>query len=609
MLLRSLNLRGLVTAALLLLSQLAVANVFDLGREPQLDLNPHIQYLEDFEGRLQLQDVTRKSQWATQSDHSFNQGYSTSAWWLKLELRNDSEQPQERLLELGYAVLDHVDVYVVSEQGLAREFNSGDELEFHQRPHESRYFAFPLSWDSRQTLTIYLRLQSSSAIQAPLVLWQKGAYTVYENNSSILQGLYYGGMIVIVVYNLLIFIALRERTYLYYVGFVISLPLFFASLSGQAYRYLWPESVVWNGLSIPVFISLSILFGALFTRRFLNLANISPGLDRLLLAFAAVGACMLVISFFTSYKTSIHLLVPLTMLTVTVNITAAVYAWSRRVEAAPTYVIAWGCFVVGTLVLSLNKLNIVPTNVVTEYAIQIGSVLEAVLLSLGMAERINSERRLRYEAQEDSLTTQRRLNTELEQRVAERTSELAALNHKLQELSTTDQLTQLKNRRYLETAMETEWLRCLRFQHPLSLLILDVDHFKQVNDRYGHSAGDLCLKRVADQLLQCVRFPSDTVARYGGEEFCMILPETDAAGAYTVAERIRRKLVELKIATAAETFSVTASIGLCSVVPSAATSLEKVVNAADAALYQSKQNGRNRTTLYRLESDVVPFAN
>jgi diguanylate cyclase len=230
---------------------------------------------------------------------------------------------------------------------------------------------------------------------------------------------------------------------------------------------------------------------------------------------------------------------------------------------------------------------------------QFGSVFEAVLLSFALAERINIERKLRFAAQDEALQITRRLNLELEQRVQERTSELELLNTKLQELSNTDQLTQLKNRRYMDQLIRKEWSRCKRYGHFLSVMILDVDFFKNVNDQYGHSAGDTCLKQIAKRMLDCLRRPSDQVARYGGEEFCIILPETDSKGAQLVAERIRKKISSQTITTEDAQFSVTVSIGIESEIPLDQTSVETMLHRADLALYHSKQNGRNLVTLFR----------
>ncbi|HVK98763.1 MAG TPA: diguanylate cyclase [Dongiaceae bacterium] len=570
-----------------------------LSGEGKVMLDNAVRYLQDAGGALTVDQVRQPGTvWQQNGEHAFKQGYNASAWWLHLRLSNPDSLAQQRMLELSYAVLDYVDAYVYSGDTQLQHYQMGDRYPYSQRPVESRLFVIPLQWEPGQTLDLYYRIQSSSSVQAPLVLWQDHAFSTFENNSTILQGFYYGAMVVIVIYNLLIFFMLWERSYFYYVGFVLSMPLFMAAFSGDGFRYLWPNNVAMNDHAIPVFLAASLMFGALFTRSFLRLNRLSNRLDKLVLTFAILGGSMMVVSPFLPYHITIKLLVPLGLFACMGDMLAGVVAWRRGVATARYYCIAWASFLTASMVLALNKLNFLPTNWFTEYSIQFGAVLEAVLLSFALAERINVERRLRYEAQTDALQVTRRLNEDLELRVHERTEELEKANRKLEELSQTDQLTGLKNRRFLDGALREEWNRCQRYQHSLSLLLLDIDFFKKVNDEHGHQTGDFCLQQVAKRIAISSRWPSDKVARYGGEEFCLLLPETDAAGAMIVAERIRAAIASEPIETDAGSLSVTVSLGVFTLIPDDNSSLEQLVHNADMALYTSKEHGRNRITQF-----------
>jgi two-component system cell cycle response regulator len=170
-------------------------------------------------------------------------------------------------------------------------------------------------------------------------------------------------------------------------------------------------------------------------------------------------------------------------------------------------------------------------------------------------------------------------------------------HHKLQELSARDGLTGLYNRRELEKRLQEETQRARRYSHPYSVLMLDIDHFKDVNDRYGHQTGDDVLVTVADLVRLTVR-PVDLVSRYGGEELAVILPETDASGARLVAERIRRTIEEsLTTTSQGDTIHVTVSIGLATFPRDSATGAG-LVYAADQALYAAKVDGRNIVRSY-----------
>ncbi len=208
---------------------------------------------------------------------------------------------------------------------------------------------------------------------------------------------------------------------------------------------------------------------------------------------------------------------------------------------------------------------------------------------LTVVEAVNSylqEKKL----QEQTLKLQQ-MNEEL-QRLA---GELQQANQELQRLAVTDSLTQLSNRRQFDEYLIHEWLRMMREQQFLSLILCDVDFFKNYNDKYGHPAGDYCLRVVAKALRQQVKRPGDLVARYGGEEFVVILPNTPAEGAIQVAENIREKIKSLNIPHSQSKAGgcITVSLGISSVVPNPSYSPSDLIVAADEALYQAKRQGRD----------------
>ncbi|HUA78879.1 MAG TPA: diguanylate cyclase, partial [Dyella sp.] len=165
----------------------------------------------------------------------------------------------------------------------------------------------------------------------------------------------------------------------------------------------------------------------------------------------------------------------------------------------------------------------------------------------------------------------------------------------LVELAMRDSLTGVPNRRAFEEALAREWRVATRTQHPISLLLIDVDFFKQYNDRYGHPAGDDCLRHIAAVLQQALQRPTDILARYGGEEFALILPDTPQHGAKDVATRLCSSVRLLDIPhEGADTHKVTISIGVASTTPANGGTPEELVAAADQALYRAKHNGRNR---------------
>ena len=231
--------------------------------------------------------------------------------------------------------------------------------------------------------------------------------------------------------------------------------------------------------------------------------------------------------------------------------------------------------------------------------VSLGVRIGALLLLLGVGAMFS--RRLRAEATEQARLREAvsAANLALEEKVQQRTNELEAANRKLLDLSSTDGLTGLANRRRFDAVWETEWQRALRQGLSLAVAMIDVDQFKTYNDHYGHQAGDECLKQVAQVLGTMAQRSGELAARYGGEEFVVILPSLDRDEALTEAERIRAAVQALHIEHAFGTGAgvLTISIGVATCIPSQGESSAGLLRAADAALYEAKHLGRNRVQL------------
>ncbi|MEH2296092.1 diguanylate cyclase domain-containing protein [Nostoc sp.] len=195
----------------------------------------------------------------------------------------------------------------------------------------------------------------------------------------------------------------------------------------------------------------------------------------------------------------------------------------------------------------------------------------------------------------------------LEKRVQERTAELVIAkekaedaNQKLEQLVNLDGLTQVANRRCFDGRLQAEWKRLAQEQQPLSLILFDVDKFKSYNDYYGHVEGDHCLIRIAQTAQQMVRYPTDLVARYGGEEFSVLLPNTDLVGAIKVAQRIQQAIHDQSIPHTQSDIRdiVTVSLGITSVIPTCDIKPDTLIISADKAMYNAKQQGRDRYCTY-----------
>lgn len=584
-----------------------------LDDRPSIGLGPFLEAFEDPDGRMTLEQVREQDGWQRWESDQVSLGFTSHAWWFRVSLGNPSARPDYRLLEVGYPSIDDIQFFLMDGDRVIDQVRMGDHLPFHARPITHHHFVLPLDLDAATTSTLYIRVQTSGVLQLPLTLWQRDAFSTSMQGNQLIAGMYFGIMLIMLVYNLVVFFVLRHPSYLAYVGFVLAIPMFVSSLTGYSYQYFWPDAPFWNERSIGFFLSLAILFGTIFTHLFLELGrNTWPRWVTHIQKFLyGLAGAMVVVTFAAPYTAGLITIICSAVLMSVCAMTIGMLGWMRGEVAARHYINAWGSLLIGGIILAGNKFSLLPQNLFTDNAVQIGSALLVALLSVALADRVNRERRRRYQAQrealqherqaraakEQALRAQEEANRELERKVAERTEALREANRQLQRLSTTDGLTGLKNRRYFDQESRREFARSVRHGHTITLVFIDIDHFKSFNDTHGHVVGDEVLQRVGQVLMECAGRETDVIARYGGEEFCILLPETDAEGAHAVAERIRVAIEHTEFLINGTRVPLTISLGLASMAPQREEQLADLIRRADEALYRAKAAGRNRVAL------------
>ncbi|HLT13072.1 MAG TPA: 7TM diverse intracellular signaling domain-containing protein [Marinobacter sp.] len=601
----------LVFALSLLLPTAASAESAVWGKHSKrLELSQFVDYWME-SGDVSIEHVRSlpETAWTHNGNDSVSLGYGSEAYWFRVELRNSLAVEAINFLEIGYPVLDHITFYSASSGGLSEPLMLGDKQPFYDRPVHHRNFIVPMVLAPEETTTIFIRVDSTSSMQLPLTLWDQNAFYAAEQSRSMFEGIYYGIVLVMILYNLFVFMAVGERNFLYYVAYITAMPLFLACLHGVAFQFLWPEATWWNDQSIIVFLNLVVVFGGAFSISFINVTPENhPRLNRWTMAMVMIAGMFAAAGLFIPYQ---HMILPSILVAFvgcSTMLLLSVVRWIKKDPAARYYTVAWVFMLFGGIVMALSKFTVLPRNLLTENAIQVGSALGVILLSIALADRLNREKKkafaaqqrlLREErkarlAQEKSLQIQREANALLEARVQERTRDLETLNEQLLELNAKDPLTNLKNRGHFDKAFQSAVVHAYRFEEVLSLLVLDIDHFKKFNDTYGHLVGDDCLKMVARCIKDHVTRPEDLAARYGGEEFVVLLPDTPEDGALRVAERIRQEIEKTAFRVSGEMLHLTVSVGVCSASPARADATKDLFTRADSALYAAKGQGRNR---------------
>ncbi|WP_172150151.1 MULTISPECIES: hybrid sensor histidine kinase/response regulator [Pseudomonas] len=418
----------------------ASAVVFD-EHTRMLPLGQAMQVFEDVRGDASIDEVTSSALQASFRPHDkpvLNAGYSRSVFWLRLDLEYRPQRPdglggpQPWLLELAYPPLDRLDLYLPDAQGkfqLAQR--TGDGLPFASRQIKHHNYLFELDLQPQQPQRVYLRLQSQGSIQAPLSLWAPTAYLEEQPARIYVLGIIYGVLLVMLIYNLFIFLSVRDASYLYYILYIASFGLYQVSVNGAGIEYFWPDNPWWANAATPFLIGSAALFGCQFARSFLHTSEHSPWVDRTLLLLMASGAGVMILALTVSYALSLRLATYLALLFTVVVFVAGVLAWLRGMRVARYFIIAWSAFLLGGAINSLMVLGYLPNMFLTMYASQLGSALEVGLLSLALADRINAMKEERTRILQDSGRKLEALNQELANSNRLKDEFLATVTHEL----------------------------------------------------------------------------------------------------------------------------------------------------------------------------------
>ena len=417
------------------LPMLASAVEFDEATQ-SLPLGRVMQVFEDIGGQATLADIRARDElFKPHNKDTLNAGYSHSAFWLKVDLSYQPLNPQIHrtwLLELAYPPMDNIDLYLADASGNYRlAERTGDALPFDSRQIKENNYLFELNFSPGQSQTVYLRVASQGSVQAPLTLWSAQAYLEEQPVRIYILGLIYGVLLGMLVYNLFIYLSVRDTSYLYYIFYIASFGLYQLSVNGAAVQYFWPNNPWWANASTPFLIGSAAFFGCQFARTFLHTATHSRWLDRALMLLMAVGVLVMVLALTTSYAVSLRLATGLALAFIVTIFTAGVVAWARGLRVARYFVIAWSAFLLGGLVNTLMVLGYLPNVFLTMYASQIGSAIEVGLLSLALADRINAMRDLQARTLQESGQKLAAMNQQLAHTNQLKDEFLATVTHEL----------------------------------------------------------------------------------------------------------------------------------------------------------------------------------
>jgi len=596
------------TLSLALASGLAHATIELTAASSGTSLNEQIELLEDIGGQLSIADMADpavQSRFQPAAGRA-TVGQSRNPWWIKVTLRRAPGAPSQWWLENAGITIFNLQLYLPDGKGGWTVRETGEAVPYLDgRDYAYRRMVFQLPEIGEQPLTLYFRSLDPAGNSFPLKIWQLPDLAELAGNENIGFGLIYGVILALLLYNLFILVALRDRAYFWYVMATACVLIFILSMTGHGAQYLWPDNPVPFWLDRITLPSLWGIFVMRFTQELLYTKRGLIWPHRLLNAGCALYVIAIVINAF-GYRAEGALMIALTpIVTVPTALFSAGVRCYQGFIPARFYLLGYGAVLASTVVLVMRAAGLIEPSNFTAYLFPISVAAETILFSFALAYRIQMLKLEKAEAlqQADREKTARLAQAqanaaELKHSVEQRTAELAATNERLlqreselQHAAFHDPLTELPNRRFLVERCEAALANARRHSEATALLLIDLDHFKPINDKYGHDAGDLMLQSIAQRLREHVR-SGDAVARLGGDEFAVLICGEDAEQhARDIARRLLDELAK-PVAYGADRLTVTISIGVA-LYPRHASNFTTLYKAADEMLYKVKSRGRS----------------
>lgn len=479
--------------------------------------------------------------------------------WLRFNVINNSDKAVLRRLIVENSWLDFIDIFILKNAQIVFQEKTGDHRKHSEKTIDHRFFVFDHGYTPGISV-VYLRLETPDPMVLPIFFGNRDKAAAHDVFNGYSYGLLYGAIIALMLYNLLLYITLRQARYFYYVAYLLLFLLANLSYTGHGYGLFWPNSVWLQKWMNPISLSLFSSSGVLFAFSFLKIRQLHPELYKKTLLFCTlIWILQIALMVMNKQNASVIMAIFFVGFFSTFTFYAAIISLRHGHRDAIYYLIATIATLLGTAITALTVWGIFPYSTLGYRAAEIGISIDALLLSIALAEYIRRTQREKVQAQQ---------------------------------LARIDMLTSLNNRRAFSEISAPIWHNATRHQHELCVILLDIDKFKNINDTYGHAAGDQVLKKVATALNDVIR-EGDVLARWGGEEFAIMMPQTSLDQALNMAERIRSNISNLQVINENTVIKTTVSIGVAQRDDST-ESIDKLFTVADTGLYQAKQSGRDK---------------
>ncbi|MCP4129695.1 MAG: PAS domain S-box protein [bacterium] len=402
---------GIIGRLILMASLVCTAGIFSTiaasplilspGSTDSYNLSHEVYFFKDKTNGLTIKNIRRpevSSRFILNRETTPNFGYTSSTIWSRFHIQSASSKEQEWILTTGHPRLDTVELYIFDSEELISIKKTGDLLPFKERDIEHQNFCFRIEIKPGQTLSCYLRIRSNTSIQVPLVLRTPVAFSEFATGEMYLFGIALGILVVLLLFSLFSFVSVKDRSYFFYILYIISFTLYLTSLDGIAYRFLWPQLPWMSNHGIIIFCFSSFFWGILFGQSFLNTRKNTPVLHKLLNLFLYITAGLIPLTIFIQHPVSSFPAAFSGIIIPPFLFIAAIKTWKQGFRAARFYMLAWTGTLFGTLIIAGKFLEILPANAFTGNIYHVGQLISNILFLLALVDRINIIKQEKEEA-------------------------------------------------------------------------------------------------------------------------------------------------------------------------------------------------------------------
>lgn len=495
---------GWMATAVLLLTLIPSLSMGTLLVEHEpLTLKNHLHWIKTQQA-LTIEDVEAftLSQFNSPLGRDFSDGYRSSHYWFRFTLDFENAKREPWLLEIPFPLLDKVILYQPLQDGKYEASSTGDRLVFSNRPIPVHRFVFPLK-PQNGIATYYLHVLTQDSVQVPVEVWPESQYLAHYSLDLGIQMAFFGAMLVMIIYNIFIYFSTRDRNYLFYVAFISLMVFFQLGLQGFSHQWLWPNFPWWSNVSIPLFGVASLLCGLLFVRNLLQTKEGLPKFDRVLsiISYSMIFTVPLIL--WGDYDTAIDASLVVTSVFFNMTLIAIILMVLKQDRTAKIVLVAWSIFLTSGTVSMLGIFGILPLEIAGTHALQIGSMLEVVLLSLALADRIKTLRREKLDMEIMSSDILRVSNEQLERSNRMKDAFIATISHEVK----TPMNAILGASQLLRDDKEDnkiEYLNIIDQSGSTLLSIIDnvLDYSRLQADRLSVNESEVCLPQLLKEVTQ-----------------------------------------------------------------------------------------------------------